>query len=78
VQSLVELRLLAEVKMGSSLVKQELLLEEEMVESLEKLKFLLGKEMVGPLMNLDSKYAEGKRSPQVDSSMFFLQILNKG
>jgi hypothetical protein len=57
VQSLVDLKLLAEVKIDSSLVK---------------LKFLLEKEMVDPLVNLDSKHAEGKKSPQVDSPMFLL------
>jgi hypothetical protein len=78
VQSLVDLRLLAEVKMDSSLMKLELLLEEGMIESLVKLKFLLEKEMVEPLVNLDSKHAEGKKSPQVDSPMFLLQVINKG
>jgi hypothetical protein len=78
VQSLVDLRLLAEVKMGSSLVKLKLLLEEGMIESLEKLKFLLEKEMVEPLVNSDSKHAEGKKSPQVDSPMLLFQIPNKG
>jgi hypothetical protein len=78
VQSLVDLRLLAEVKMDSSLMKLELLLEKGMIESLVKLKFLLEKEMVEPLVNLDSKHAEGKKSPQVDSPMFLLQVINKG
>jgi hypothetical protein len=78
VQSLVNLKLLAEVEMGSLLVKLELLLEEGVIGSLVKLKFLLEKEMVEPLVNLDLKHAEGRRSPQVDSPMFLLQILNKG
>jgi hypothetical protein len=43
-----------------------------------KLKFLLEKEMVEPLVNLDLKHAEGRKSPQVDSPMFLLQIPNKG
>jgi hypothetical protein len=72
------LKLLAEVKRGSSLVKLELLLEERMIESLVKLKFLLAKEMVEPLVNLDSRHTERKKSPQVDSPMFLLQIPNKG
>jgi hypothetical protein len=72
------LKLLVEVKMGSSLVRLEPLLEEGVIESLVKLRFLLEKEMVELLMNSDSKHAEGKRSPQVDSPMLFLQIPNKG
>jgi hypothetical protein len=63
VQSLVNLKLPVEVKMDLFLVK---------------LKFLLEKEMVGPLVNLDWKHAEGRKSPQVDSPMFLLQIPNKG
>jgi hypothetical protein len=59
-------------------VKLELLLEEGVTGSLVKLKFLLEKEMVEPLMNLDLKHAEGRRSPQVGSPMLLLQILNKG
>jgi hypothetical protein len=78
VRSLVDLKLLAEVKMGSSLVRLEPLFEEGVIESLEKLKFLLEKEMVEPLMNLDLKYVEGKRSPKVDSPVFLLQIPNEG
>jgi hypothetical protein len=66
------LKLLAQVKMDSSLVKLELLLEEGMIESLVKLKFLLEKKMVEPLVNLDSKHAEGKKSPRVDSPVFLL------
>jgi hypothetical protein len=77
VQSLVDLKLLAEVKMGSSLVKLELLLEEGMVESLVKLKSLLEKEMIEPLENLELKHDQGKRSPQVDSPMFLLQVISK-
>jgi hypothetical protein len=78
VQSLIDLKLLAEVKMDSSLVKLELLLEERMIESLVKLEFLLEKEMVEPLVNLDSKHAEGRESPQVGSPMFLLQVINEG
>jgi hypothetical protein len=75
VQSLVNLRLLAEMKVDSSLL--ELLLEDGVVGSLVKLKFLLEQEMVESLVNLDLKYAEGRRSPQVGSLVFLLQILNK-
>jgi hypothetical protein len=34
--------------------------------------------MVEPLVNLDLKHVEEKKSPQVDSPMFLLQILNEG
>jgi hypothetical protein len=78
VQSLVDLRLLAKVKMDSSLVKLELLLEKGMVESLVKLKFLLGGRMFEPLVNLDLKHVEEKKSPQVDSPVFLLQMTNRG
>jgi hypothetical protein len=78
VQSLVNLRLLAEVKMGSFLVKLEFLLEAGVTGSLVKLKFLLEREMVEPLVNLDLKHAEGRRSPQVGSPVFLLQIPDKG
>jgi hypothetical protein len=63
--------------MGSFLVKLELLLEEGVIGSLAKLKFLLEQEMVESLVNLDLKYAEGRRSPQVGSSVFLLQILDE-
>jgi hypothetical protein len=59
VQSLVDLKLLAEVKMDSSPVKLKFLLERKMVES---------------LVNLDLKHVEEKKSPQVDSPMFLLPI----
>jgi hypothetical protein len=78
VQSLVNLKLPAEVKMDLFLVKLGLLLEEGETGSLVKLKFLLEKEMVEPLVNLDLKHAEARKSPQVDSTMFLLQIPNKG
>jgi hypothetical protein len=78
VQSLVNLKLPAEVKMDLFLVKLGLLLEEGVIGSLVRLKFLLEKEMVEPLVNLDLKHAEGRKSPQVDSPMFLLQIPNKG
>jgi hypothetical protein len=78
VQSLVDLKLLAEVKMGSSLVKLELLLEEGMIESLVKLKFLLEKEMVEPLVNLDSKHAEGKNLHRLIHQCFFCKYQIKG
>jgi hypothetical protein len=78
VESLVDLKLLAEVKMDSSLVKLELLLERGMIESLVKLRFLLGEKMFGPLVNLDLKHVEEKKYPQIDSPMFLLQMTNEG
>jgi hypothetical protein len=78
VQSLVNLKLPAEVKMDLFLVKLGLLLEEGKIGSLVKLKFLLEKEMIEPLVNLDLKHAEGRKSPQVGSPVFLLQIPNKG
>jgi hypothetical protein len=78
VESLVNLKLLAEVKMDSSLVKLGLLLEREMIESLVKLKFLLEGKMFGPLVNLDLKHVEEESSPQVDSPMFLLQMTSRG
>jgi hypothetical protein len=62
VQCLVDLKLLAEMKMDSSLVKLELLFEKGMIESLVKLKFLLGGKMFEPLVNLDLKHVEEKKS----------------
>jgi hypothetical protein len=58
-------------------VKLELLLEKGMIKSLVKLKFLLEGKMFGVLVNLDLKHVEEKNSPQVDSPMFLLQIINK-
>jgi hypothetical protein len=78
VQSLVDLKLLAEVKVDSSLVKLELLLERGMIESLVKLKFLLEGKMFEPLVNLDLKHVEEKKSLQVDSPVFPLQMTNEG
>jgi hypothetical protein len=78
VQSLVDLKPLAEVKMDSSLVKLELLLERGMIESLVKLKFLLDGKMFEPLVNLNLKHVEEKKFPQVDSPMFLLQMTNEG
>jgi hypothetical protein len=78
VQFLVNLKLPAEVKMDLFLVKLGLLLEEGVIGSLVRLKFLLEKEMVEPLVNLDLEHAKGRKSPQVDSPMFLLQIPNKG
>jgi hypothetical protein len=78
VESLVDLKLLTEVKMNSSLVKLELLLERGVIESLVKLKFLLEGKMFGPLVNLDLKHVEEKKSPQVDSPIFLLQMTNRG
>jgi hypothetical protein len=46
VQSLVNLKLLAEMKMDSSLVKLEFLLSQREIESLENLKLLVGLKMV--------------------------------
>jgi hypothetical protein len=77
VESLVDLKLPAEVKMGSSLVKLELLFEKGMIESLLKLKFLLEGKMFEPLMNLDLKHVEEKKSPRIDSPMFLLQMTNE-
>jgi hypothetical protein len=78
VQTLVGLRLLAEVKVDSSLLKLELLLVKEVIESLVKLKFLLEGKMVGPLVKLDLKHVEEKNSPRVGSLMFLLQITGRG
>jgi hypothetical protein len=78
VESLVDLKLLVEVKMNSSLVKLELLLERGMIESLVKLRFLLEEKMFGPLVNLDLKHVEEKKPLQVDSPMFLLQMTNEG
>jgi hypothetical protein len=78
VQSLVDSKLLVEVKMDSSLVKLKLLLERGMIESLVKLKFLLEGKMFEPLVNLDLKHVVEKKSPQVDSPMFLLQMINRG
>jgi hypothetical protein len=47
VESLVDLKLLAEMKMDSSLVKLGLLLERGIIESLVKLRFLLGGRCLG-------------------------------
>jgi hypothetical protein len=74
VESLVDLKLLAEVEMDSSLVKLELLLERGMIEFLVKLRFLLEEKMFGPLVNLDLKYVGEKKPPQVGSLMFLLQM----
>jgi hypothetical protein len=70
-----DLKLLAEEKMNSSLMKLELLLERGMIESLVKLVFLPQGEMFGPLENLE--HVQGRKSPQVDSPMFLLQIINE-
>jgi hypothetical protein len=76
VQSLVDLKFLAEVKMDSSLVKLELLFEKGGIESLVKI--LLEGKMLEPLVNPNLKHVEGKKSPQVDSPMFLLQMTNEG
>jgi hypothetical protein len=44
------------------------------IGSLVKIRFLLEQEMVESLENLDLKYVEGRRSPQVGSPVFLLQI----
>jgi hypothetical protein len=72
-----DLKLLAEEKMNSSLMKLELLLKRGMIESLVKLVFLLQGEMSEPLENLDLEHDQGKKSPQVDSPMFLLQMINE-
>jgi hypothetical protein len=41
-----------------------------------KLKILLEGKMFEPLVNL--KHVEEKKSPQVDSPMFLLQMINEG
>jgi hypothetical protein len=43
-----------------------------------RLKFLLEGKMFEPLVNLDLKHVEENKSPQVDSPMFLLQIINEG
>jgi hypothetical protein len=75
---LAKLKLLVGGKLVQSLVNLKLLAEEKMDLSLVKLKFLLEKEMVEPLVNLDLEHAEGRKSSQVDSPMFLLQIPNIG
>jgi hypothetical protein len=77
VESQVDLKLLAEVKMDSSLVKLELLLERGMIESLVNMRFLLEGKMFGPLVNLDLKHVEEKNSLQVDSPVFLLQTTSR-
>jgi hypothetical protein len=78
VQFLVHLKLLAEVKMGSSLVKLGLLLERGIIESLVKLRFLPEEEMFGPLVNLGLKHVDEKKPPQIGPPMFLLRIPNEG
>jgi hypothetical protein len=78
VESLVDLKLLAEVKMDLSLMKLELLLERGMMESLVKLRFLLLGETFEPLVNLDLKHVEEKKPSQIDSPMFLLQMTSEG
>jgi hypothetical protein len=48
------------------------------IEFLVKLEFLLEEKMFEPLVNLDLKRVEEKKSPQVDSPMFLLQMTNEG
>jgi hypothetical protein len=74
IEYLESLKLLVGLKMDSFLVKLELLLEEEVIGSLAKLMFLLEQEMIEALVSLDLKYAEGRKSPQVGSLVFLLQI----
>jgi hypothetical protein len=85
VQSLVNLRLLAEMKVDLFLVRLEFLLGRGEIEPLGILKLLVGlmgsflvklellleQEMVESLVNLEREF------PWVDSPVFLLQILNK-
>jgi hypothetical protein len=48
-----------------------------MIGSLVKLMFLHQEEMFEPLENLELKHDRGKRSPQVDSPIFLLQVKNE-
>jgi hypothetical protein len=64
--------------MDSSLVQLELLFVRGMIESLVKLRFLLEGKMFEPLVNLSLRHVEEKKSPQVDSPMFLLQMVNEG
>jgi hypothetical protein len=73
---LVDLKLLAEVKMDPSLMELKLLLEKG-IESLVKLKLLLEERMAVSLVKVDSKHVEEKNSPQVGSPVFPLQITNR-
>jgi hypothetical protein len=59
VQSLVNLKLLAKVKMDSSLVKLEFLLGKGVIESLESLKLLVGLKMGSFLVKLELLLEEG-------------------
>jgi hypothetical protein len=63
VESLVDLKLLAEEKMDPSLAKLELLLEKRMAEFLVK---------------LDLKHVEERNSPQFGSPLFPLQMISRG
>jgi hypothetical protein len=49
-----------------------------MIEFLVKLRFLLEGKMFEPLVNLNLRHVEEKKSPQVDSPMFLLQMVNEG
>jgi hypothetical protein len=64
--------------MDSSLMKPELLLERGVIESLVKLMYLSQGKIFEPLVILDLKHVQGKKSPQVDSPMFLLQMVNEG
>jgi hypothetical protein len=77
VESLVDLKFLAEVRMDASLLKLELLLEWGTFEFLVKLKLLLQKKMVDYLVKVDLKHVEEKNSPQAGSPMFPLQITSR-
>jgi hypothetical protein len=59
VQSLANLKLLAEMKMDSSLVKLEFLLGQREIESLESLKLLVGLKMGSFLVKLELLFEEG-------------------
>jgi hypothetical protein len=49
-----------------------------MIEPLVQLRFLLEEKMFEPLVNLNLKHVQEKKSPQVDSPMFLLQMVNEG
>jgi hypothetical protein len=59
VQSLVNLKLLAEIKVDSSLLKLEFLLGKREIESLESLKLLVGLNMSSFLVKLELLLEEG-------------------
>jgi hypothetical protein len=68
---------LAEEELEEFLVELKLPTEEKLVQSLIDLKLLPQEKMFEPLENLELKHDQGKRSPQVDSPMFLLQVINE-